>query len=476
MFFNNKLHVQNSLLAVLMLVFTLNSCVKTEFDQPPVGGDGKDIPTNATIAQLKSLHEVNGAYDLISQDLVIGGTVIMDDRTGNYYKTIVIQDSTGGVEVKFSNGFLYNRYPVGRKIYINCKGLVLTDYNGLIQLVGGVLYENGVPSDIGITENQKRTNITRGFLGAAPEPRLVEPGDFNRNIVSTLIRLEGVQFTPADTAQTWADAPSGSSVNRYLANCCGQEVLVRTSGYSDFAIQKTPSGKGNITGVLSVYGNTYQLYIRDLTDVDMTGARCGGVSGNEVLAPISQVKAAYTGSTACAPGNTKIKGVVISDRAGNNLNNRNVYIQDGTGGIVVRFAASHAFNLGDQIEVVISDQELSEYNKLLQVNNVPLTNAILVASGVQVTPRVATVAEINANYNAWESTLVKISNATLTPAGTFSGSKTMNDGTGSLTLYTYSSAVFSGNTMPTGPVTITGIVSDFNGKQLLIRNLADIQQ
>jgi hypothetical protein len=142
----------------------------------------------------------------------------------------------------------------------------------------------------------------------------------------------------------------------------------------------------------------------------------------------------------------------------------------------VRFAASHAFNLGDQIEVVISDQELSEYNKLLQVNNVPLTNATLVASGVQVTPRVATVAEINANYNAWESTLVKISNATLTPAGTFSGSKTINDGTGSLTLYTYSSAVFSGNTMPTGPVTITGIVSDFNGKQLLIRNLADIQQ
>ncbi|MEO0006478.1 MAG: hypothetical protein RJA20_674, partial [Bacteroidota bacterium] len=93
MFFNNKLNLQNSLLAVLMLTFTLNSCVKTEFDQPPVGGDGKDIPTNATISQLKSLHEVDGAYDLINQDLVIGGTVIMDDRTGNYYKTIVIQDS-----------------------------------------------------------------------------------------------------------------------------------------------------------------------------------------------------------------------------------------------------------------------------------------------------------------------------------------------------------------------------------------------
>ncbi|MBL7825411.1 MAG: OB-fold nucleic acid binding domain-containing protein, partial [Saprospiraceae bacterium] len=144
MFFQYKKH-PFSALASLLLLFSFFSCVKTEFDQPPVGGDGKDVPVNTTIAELKTRHEVDGGYDLITEDLVIGGVVVMDDRSGNYYKTIVIQDSTGGIEVKFSNGFLYNRYPVGRKIYIKCKGLTLTDYNELIQLVGGYIEENGIP-------------------------------------------------------------------------------------------------------------------------------------------------------------------------------------------------------------------------------------------------------------------------------------------------------------------------------------------
>lgn len=110
---------------------------------------------------------------------------------------------------------------------------------------------------------------------------------------------------------------------------------MRTSGFSDFCTQKTPTGKGSITGVLGIYNGDYQLYIRDLSDVDMTGARCGGVSGNEDLASIVSVRTAFPGVTACAPGNTKIKGIVISDRVNNNLNNRNVYIQDASGGIVV---------------------------------------------------------------------------------------------------------------------------------------------
>lgn len=476
MFFQHKQNLFSSLLATFVLAISLFSCVKTEFDQPPVGGDGKDIPTNTTIAELKTRHEVDGGYDLITEDLVIGGVVVMDDRSGNYYKTIVIQDSTGGIEVKFSNGFLYNRYPVGRKIYIRCKGLTLTDYNELIQLVGGYIEENGIPSEIGLTENQERLNIVRGYIQPTPEPRLVDAGGLSESMVSTLIRFEDVQFTAADTAQIWADASSGTSVNRTFGNCCGQQVLLRTSGFADFATQLTPSGKGSIVGVLGIYNGDYQLYVRDLTDVDMTGARCGGVSGNESLASISSVRAAFPGSTTCAPGNTKIKGIVISDRVNNNLNNRNVYIQDATGGIVVRFAATHAFNLGDEIEVVVSDQELSEFNKLLQVNNVPLTNATVKSTGNTVTPRVATIAEINANFNAWESTLVKIVNCSITPAGTFSGSKTVTDPSGTITMFTSGSASFSGSTIPAGPFSLTAIVSDFNAKQVLMRNLGDIEQ
>jgi len=475
MFFKKNKNLVGSFVAALLLSATFVACVKTDFDQPPVGGDGQDIATNTSIQALKSLHETSGGYDFIADDLVIGGIVTMDDRSGNYYKTIVIQDSTGGIELTFSNGYLYNRYPVGRKIYVRCKGLTLTDYNGLTQLIGGYILENGQASAIGLTENQERTQIVRGFLGAAPIPKVVSMGQINESLVSTLITLEGVQFAKLDTAQTWADATSLSSINRTIQNCGNVTLLVRTSGFADFAIQKTPTGKGSITGVLGIYGSDFQLFIRDVSDVSMDEPRCGQGGGTETIVDISTIRSLFTGNTTFVPSGNKIRGMVISDRAGNNLNNKNLYLQDGTAGIVVRFDAAHTFNLGDEVEVSVSDVELSEFNKLLQVNNVPLTNAVLKSTGNTITPRIATIAEINTNFNAWESTLVRISNVSITGGTTLSGNRTLNDGTGTIAMFTTASATFSSLPTPANTVTLTAIVSDFNAKQVLMRNANDIQ-
>ena len=474
MFFKKNKNFISSLIAALLAV-TFVACVKTDFDQPPTGGDGQDIATNISIKDLKALHESSGGFDLITDDLVIGGTVIMDDRTGNYYKTIVIQDSTGGIEVKFSNGYLYNRYPVGRKIYIRVKGLMLTDYNELIQLVGGNVVENGQATDVGITENQERTQVVRGFLGAAPTPKVVSIAGINSSHVSTLITIEGVQFAKLDTAKTWADAASQTSVNRTIENCGGTKLLVRTSGFADFAIEKTPVGKGSITGVLGVYNTDYQLYIRDLNDVAMSEPRCGQGGGAETLVDISSIRSIFTGATTFVPSGRKIRGLVISDRTGNNLNNKNLFLQDGTAGIGVRFDVAHSFNLGDEVEISVSDAELSEFNKLLQVNDVPLTNAVLKSTGNTITPRIATIAEINANFNAWESTLVKILNVNITGGATLSGNRTLNDGTGTIAMFTNANATFSSMATPAGPVMVTAIVSEFTVKQLLMRNPGDIQ-
>ena len=207
----------------------------------------------------------------------------------------------------------------------------------------------------------------------------------------------------------------------------------------------------------------------------MNGPRCGAGSGNETLVNLSDVRALFQGSTTYLPSDRKIKGIVISDRTGNNLNNRNLYIQDGTAGIVLRFEATHSFDLGDELEVVVSDIELSEFNQLMQINNIPLAAATKKSSGNTVTPRLATVAEINANFEIWESTLVKITNASITGGATLAGSRDLSDGTGTIILFTSNSATFSGMTTPSGPVTLTGILSDYNANEVLMRNANDIQ-
>lgn len=198
-----------------------------------------------------------------------------------------------------------------------------------------------------------------------------------------------------------------------------------------------------------------------------------------VLINTADVRSLFTGATTTAPNNRKITGIVISDKSTGNLNGQNIYLQQGNGkaGICVRFTAAHAFNLGDSIDVEISGQEISEYRGLLQLNNVPLSYASLVASGKSITPRVATIADINTNYEAWESTLVQITGLTSVTggtAGTWSGSVTVNDATGSLIVYTSSFAGFAATAYPANAQRITGYLSPFNTtKQLAIRSAAD---
>lgn len=465
------------LLFFLLLTAGFAACVKTEFDEPPVNTGNVNITPNTSIATLKALRVSVGKVDSIKNDLIISGVVVMDDRSGNYYKSLVIQDSTAGIEVKFNDGFLYQQFPIGRTLYIRCKGLLLTDYNGLTQLIGSVVKENGEDQEFGLTEGQVRRAVVKGAIGAAPAPRKVSINQLSQSMLSTLIELQDVQFTDADANQTYAEPITQNSLNRALEDCDGDETILRSSGFADFAGALTPAGRGTITGVLGIFSGDFQLYIRDLNDVKMDSARCGqgGGGGNLTQMNIADVRALYSGTTIDAPSGRKIKGIVISDRVASNLPSRNLYIQDGTAGIAIRFVSNHSFNLGDEIEINISGQELSEFNKLLQVNDLPLTNATKVGTG-SITPRVATVSEVIANFDAWESTLVKISNATITGGSTYSGNKTVNDGSGSIAMFTQSYATFSGSSVPAAPVTVTAIVSDFNAKQILIRNLNDVQQ
>ena len=62
---------------------------------------------------------------------------------------------------------------------------------------------------------------------------------------------------------------------RTLEDCGGAQVLVRTSGYADFAGTSVPDGKGSFVAVVSQFQSDMQLYIRDINEVQLNGPRCG---------------------------------------------------------------------------------------------------------------------------------------------------------------------------------------------------------
>lgn len=464
-----RLRGQWIMLLAVSALFFWSGCVDQDFDEPPVRGLSTLEP-NKTIADLLALG--TGAGDVeINDEFNIGGVVVADDRSGNLYKQIVIQDNTGGILVRLNAVGLYNDFPEGSRLVIKCQGLSLGYYEGLPQL-------NGSPGQA-VEEVRINQHVFVTERDVTVEPRIVtipELADdaFLKTILNTLVKFESVQFASADAGATYADAVNQFSLNRNVEDCNKNAVILRSSGFADFAAQLTPTGSGTLTAVMSVFRGTRQLVIRDPDDVQMTGDRCDPVSGGTLM-PISDLRTVYTTGGVKGPDGKNIKGVVISDRTNNNWDGRNLVIQDGTAGIMVRFTSTHTFNLGDEVEVGIGGQELSEFRGLLQVNNVSNDNAVKKGAGQLPTPRATTVQEYKANAEAWESTLVKFTEVELTGNAVYSGTVTITDGANTLPMFTRSQANFSGSAVPTGKVNVTGVASDFDGAQLIIRNLSDVE-
>lgn len=499
---NNIISPRKSILILAMIalfssIFT-SSCRKEDFDEPPLSGADPNLTANITIKALKDSFR----FQIVSQnkiipiteDWIIRGVVTGDDKTGNFYKTIVIEDETAGISIRIDMTNFYVDYPVGRRVFVKLKGLYLADYGDLLQLGGWIDSSGTTPSVEPIPLSLVDDYLIGGVSNLNPQPKKVTMADLAQldSFENRFIEIiDTCEFDAADTSKPYADAVLLQSINRTVNSCIGGSIVVRTSGYCNFANALTPSSKGIIKGIFTRFGSTPQLVIRDTTDVNMnTNRRCGDFTDPLSRATISTVRAIFSGSTTNINSNYFITGVVISDRNGANLNSRNVFIQDETAGICVRFSANHTLNIGDSISVLVAGQSIGEFSNLLQIGtstpNVPLANATVLATGKTVSPRIATVADILSNMAAndsWEGSLLKINNATITGGATYAGSVQITDATGVMTLYTASAASFSGTALPTGTVSITGILSDYGGNitppntnaQLLLRNAADVQ-
>lgn len=458
--------------SLLLSMAVLPSCVDTEFEEPPVTGTELEVTGNTSIADLKSLY-IPGRPTVIETDVIVQGIVVGNDVQGNFFRSLIIQDSTAGIEVLINLTDAFNLFPLGREVAIDCKGLVLGEFNGIVQLGGYIIQEGGGEELGDIIDYNSR--IYRGMLVGEPEPAVRTINSLGVNDISTLVQLQDVEFASFELGLTYADAFGRSTLNRTLQDCDGNEIVVRTSGFADFAIDTLPDGNGTLTAIFNVFGDTKQLFIRaaDL-DVDMAGTRCNAGTGEEELMTIRELRDVFADGGTEGPEDRKIRGVVISDNQNGNFDGRVAVVQDGTAGITIFFQGDHGFSLGEEIEVVVSGQELSLYNDLLQLDFINNDLATSNGMGDPVEPRETTIGEVLDNAEAWESTLVQINGASISGSATFTGATTVNDGSGSMTMFTRNSATFASSALPAEPVDMTAIVSQFNDHQLVIRNLEDV--
>lgn len=265
-----------------LVCYTLFSC-KQSFNIPELYPD-PELTANCTIKDLKLLHTRSGQFDKIEEDRIVCGIVVADDRSGNFYKNIVVQDSTGGIMICINNTSLYTDYPVGRRVFIKAKGLLLGDYRGLMQL--GADIDMSDPSDLklaGVAASLAARYIVKGSPGHVITPVVVTPEQLTtamqNSFQNTLIQLNDMELGTSDTGTAYASVKALLSRTVPVHNCAGDTLFLRNSAYAGFASYAMPSGRGTLTGVFTVFGSSRQLVIRDTSDVQFAGVRCNNGEG-----------------------------------------------------------------------------------------------------------------------------------------------------------------------------------------------------
>ncbi len=253
----------------------MSACLKQNSYSAPYQGTSTD--SIMTIKALRRLH-VMGSMEAITKSYVIEAVVVANDESDNLYKTISIQDSTGGIMLLLDATSIYQTYPIGTLLRLRVQDLILSDYRRMVQLVAAVDTSSGSVSTAGIPAPMFSKHITVLKENVKVLPLNVSYKNLSDTLQGRLIKVNNVEFASADTSQTFSDKKNKIGASRAVKFCVGGTIYLRTSGYANFAGIKLPSGNGEIVGVYSVFNSEKQIFIRDTSDILLKGKRCTGAA------------------------------------------------------------------------------------------------------------------------------------------------------------------------------------------------------
>ena len=268
------------LLAALPLYMT--GCMDGDWDEPAT--DGTEFGNQyiqesnvVTIASLKQQYKAvieDGGLQQFTKPTQIKGIVTANDIEGNIYSEVAVDDGTGAILVCVGQGGLFAQLPVGQEVIVELNGLYIGGY--------GKQPEIGTP----YTNKNGRTYVSRmsrmvwqDHFRTTGYRLHAEPVEFDKTKVSNatyiadncgkLMTIKDVKFQNAANL-VYADEDSkdaANCVNRTLQGISSNSLVVRTSTYADFAALPLPTGTCDITGIFTRYNNTWQILIREISDV-----------------------------------------------------------------------------------------------------------------------------------------------------------------------------------------------------------------
>ena len=458
----------------IIFLLILVSCVQDEdFSVPPL--ECNDPNLSQTISAEDLYKNSSSSAKLYENDDVIIGYVVSSDEGGNIYKNISFVDSDGnGFNMAVDKYDTYTFYEPGRKVYINLKNLYTqVDFGGLEI---GELYNN---TQIGRIPELLIEDYIKRSCEVIDEESLVHKislADISDDYLFSLIEVDNVQFKDDEVGENFYSSSNelGGATNRYIVDDKGYEIIVRTSSFADFANNSLPDGSGKIRGILTRFNDDYQLFMRSESDISMSGDR-----STENILGLDALKSRPEGEIS---DNVFVEGIVTLSPANGNITDRNIVMQDETGGIVVRFDENvgSQVNEGDILRIALNGANLGSFADVKQISEVTYNGEI---GGERIVTKVSENATLpdpikvsleDIKSGDYQSVIVEIENVQFSTDDVnkdVSGTRIITDCDSKLSIFTRENASFANTKTPEGAGNIVGIASNYYAdKQLILRN------
>ena len=227
------------------------------------------LPTASTvsIARIRQIH--NGYPRRITTPWYISGRVTSSDVEGNFYKKIVIEDSTGAIELNVNSEELCLIAPWCSHVTFYVEGLWIGGY-GRALVLGMESTDQRPVSNMDEADFVRRVQVVNTFDSLyRPTPYTIGQLTFRDN--QRWAQFEGVQFVEDELGLTWCDCDS--TTRRCLISRTGETIKVTTSAYASWADCVIPSGSGSIDGILYYRRGGWELQPISIARVNMDSPR-----------------------------------------------------------------------------------------------------------------------------------------------------------------------------------------------------------
>lgn len=225
---------------LLLLIGVMSGCYDNHKESTP-----KEFNEfgNYNIAQLRGLCQ-RGCHT-ITLDLKSIGYITSSDKEGNFYRSVIVEDGSGAVEIKLGTYNIESQYPIGLMVALNLKGTAVMVENGVVQLGLPPQSFDSSPREMEATEIIDQYLIrSNEIVSVVPTPCNIKHLDIT--LCGRFISIDNLSYAPLADQE---EEVSMTGYHRFVDNE-GNAIYVYTSPYANFANMEIPNHIETLQGIL----------------------------------------------------------------------------------------------------------------------------------------------------------------------------------------------------------------------------------